>query len=111
MRNHENISDGSVLGPVLKDRPDRPIFARTGPPEDRSKKTERPRSFFGLFFEEKSLLFGNIGAKNCRFFSPQQVQFVSTVLTFIMLSVNMMLTLLTFNMLNVNTVNIHHVKC
>ena len=46
-------SDGSVLGPVLKDRPDRAIFARTGPPEDRSKKTERPRSFFGPFFGRK----------------------------------------------------------
>ena len=48
-----NTSDGSVLGPVLKDRPDRPNFGRTGPPEDRSKKTERPRSFFGPFFGRK----------------------------------------------------------
>ena len=54
---HITASDGSVLGPVPKDRPDRPYFGRTGPPEDRSKKTERPRSFFGLFLGENTTIF------------------------------------------------------
>ena len=51
------FSDGLVLGPVLKDRLDQPYFGRTGPSEDRSKKTERPRSFFGPLFWEKTPLF------------------------------------------------------
>ena len=41
------ISDGSGLGPGLESPPARPIFARPGPPEARSKKPESPRAFFG----------------------------------------------------------------
>ena len=48
-QNKENLvsSDGSGLGPGLKARPARPIFARPGPPEARSKKPESPGAFFG----------------------------------------------------------------
>ena len=41
------ISDGSGLGPGLESPPARPIFARPGPPEARSKKPESPGAFFG----------------------------------------------------------------
>ena len=39
---------GRASGRALKARPARPIFARPGPPEARSKKPESPGAFFGL---------------------------------------------------------------
>ena len=38
---------GRASGRALKARPARPIFARPGPPEARSKKPESPGAFFG----------------------------------------------------------------
>ena len=40
-------SDESGLRPGLESLPARPIFARPGPPEARSKKPESPGAFFG----------------------------------------------------------------